>query len=84
MGHQYREVRAPRPPFTGLVPKLGLELLQSLVQLILGHQVATVVAQLQRERAGDRTVEMGQQPELRWVRPPQRRLGKGLGCKRGC
>ena len=55
MGHQHREVRAPRPPFTGLVPKLGLKLLQSLVQLVLGHQVTTVMAQLQRERAGDRS-----------------------------
>lgn len=50
MGHQHREVCATRPPFTGLVPKLGLELLQRLVQLVLGHQVATVVAKLQRKR----------------------------------
>lgn len=44
VGHQHREVSAPGPPFTRLVPELGLELLQRLVQFILGHQVATVMA----------------------------------------
>lgn len=48
VGYQHRQVCAPRPPLTRLVSKLGLELFQRLVQLILGHQVAPVVAQLQR------------------------------------
>lgn len=51
VGHQHCEVCAPWPPLTRLVPKLGLELFQCLVQLILGHQVATVVTQLQRKLA---------------------------------
>lgn len=55
MGHQHVRSDGALAPFTGLVPKLGLELLQSLVQLVLGHQVTTVMAQLQRERAGDRS-----------------------------
>lgn len=52
VGHQHREVRAPGPPLARLVPKLGLELFQRLVQLILRHQVAAVVAQLQGAPAG--------------------------------
>jgi hypothetical protein len=51
VGHQHREVCAPWPSFAGLVPKLRLEFLKCLVQFILGHQVATVMTQLQRQEA---------------------------------
>lgn len=46
VSYQHGQVRASRPPLARLVPELGLELLQGLVQLVLGHQVAAVVAQL--------------------------------------
>lgn len=47
VGHQHGEVCAPWSSFAGFVPKLCLELLKCLVQLILSHQVATVMTQLQ-------------------------------------
>ena len=46
VGDQHSEICPPWAPFTRLVPKLALELVQSLVQLILRHKVASVVAQL--------------------------------------
>lgn len=46
MCHQYSEVCASGATLAGLVSKLTLELVQRLVQLVLCHQVASVVAQL--------------------------------------
>lgn len=44
--HQHSEVCASGATLAGLVSKLTLELIQSLIQLILCHQVAPVMAQL--------------------------------------
>lgn len=46
VGHQYGEVCPPGATLAGLVSELTLELLQRLVQLVLCHQVSSVMAQL--------------------------------------
>ena len=45
VGHQNDEVRPCGVLFARLVAKLGLEMVQGLVQLVLGDQVASVVAE---------------------------------------
>lgn len=46
MCYQHSEVCAPGAALAGLVSKLTFEFIQGLVQLVLSHQVASVVAQL--------------------------------------
>lgn len=46
VGHQHGEVCPPGATLAGLVSELTLELLQRLVQLVLCHQVSSVMAQL--------------------------------------
>ncbi|KAK0156241.1 Phospholipid hydroperoxide glutathione peroxidase [Merluccius polli] len=46
VGDQHGEVGPPGTALAGLVPELTLELVQRLVQLVLGHQIPSVVAQL--------------------------------------
>lgn len=52
VGDQHGEVCPPGPALAGLVSELTLELVQRLVQLVLGHQVAPVMAQLEEEEEG--------------------------------
>lgn len=47
--HQHSEVCASGATLARLVAKLILELIEGLVQLVLCHQVASVVAQLRAE-----------------------------------
>lgn len=69
VGHQHGEVCAPRSPFARFVAKLCLELLECLVQLILGHQVATVMTKLH-----DGLADLPEPVRLNWqnlARSPQ-------------
>lgn len=44
--HQHCKICAPGTTFTWFVSKLTLELVQSLVQFVLGHQIASIMAEL--------------------------------------
>ena len=44
--NQHDQITASRVPFAGLVAELFLEFLQSLVQLVLRDQVASIMTQL--------------------------------------
>lgn len=46
MCHQHCKVCTSGSTFAGFVSELTLELLQSLIQLVLRHQIASVVAEL--------------------------------------
>lgn len=46
VSYQHGEVCPSGATLAGFVSKLTLELIKSLVQLILGHQIASIVAQL--------------------------------------
>lgn len=59
--HQHREVCAPRPTLAGFISKLALELVQCLIQLVLCHQVASIMAQLEERRLGNRVSEYTKQ-----------------------
>jgi len=49
VGDQDSEVGSSRSTLTGFVSKLASELIKSLIQLILRHQITTVVAKLHRD-----------------------------------
>lgn len=46
VGDQDREIGSSWSTFTGFVSKLVSELIESLIQLILRHQITTIVAKL--------------------------------------
>lgn len=50
MGHQHGEVCASGATFAWFVSELTLELIQGLVQLVLRHQVASIMAQLRGDK----------------------------------
>ena len=47
VGYEHRQVRPPGTTLTRFVTELTLKLIQRLVQLILGHQITSVMAKLQ-------------------------------------
>ena len=46
VGYEHGEVRPPGTTLAGFVTELALKLIQRLVQLVLGHQVPSVMAKL--------------------------------------
>lgn len=44
--HQHGQVRSSRATLAGFITELALKLIQRLIQLVLCHQVASIVAQL--------------------------------------
>lgn len=50
VGHQHGEVRPSGSTLAGSVSKLTFKLVQGLVQLVLGHQISSIVAELQQHK----------------------------------
>lgn len=49
VGDQHGEIRPSGSPLTGPVTKLTFKFIQGLVQLILGHQKPSIMAELQQK-----------------------------------